>query len=112
MSGVVSRTCTELPEEGQDRDARSRPLDEYRDLPAYVLLGDPGSGKTTAFERECRAPGAAAHFVSARDFLVFDPGAHPEWSKGTFFIDGLDEMRAGSSDARTPLDGIRRRLDR
>ena len=111
MSGVVSRTCTELPEEGQDRDARSRPLEEYRDLPAYVLLGDPGSGKTTAFERERRAQGADAIFVSARDFLVFAE-AHPEWGKGTLFIDGLDEVRAGSSDARTPLDRIRRRLDR
>ena len=110
MSGVVSRTCTELPEEGQDRDARSRPLDEYRDLPAYVLLGDTGSGKTTAFERERGAPGADAIFVSARDFLVFAE-AHPEWGKGTLFIDGLDEVRAGSSDARTPLDRIRRRLE-
>ena len=110
MSGVVSRTCAEIPEDGQDRDARSRPLEEYRDLPAYVLLGDPGSGKTTAFERERGAPGADAIFVSARDFLVFAE-AHPEWGKGTLFIDGLDEVRAGSSDARTPLDRIRRRLE-
>ena len=110
MSGVVSRTCAEIPEDGQDRDARSRPLEEYRDLPAYMLLGDPGSGKTTAFERECGAPGADAIFVSARDFLVFAE-AHPEWGKRTLFIDGLDEVRAGSSDARTPLDRIRRRLE-
>ena len=112
MSCIVPRTCTEIPADGPDRDAMSRPLDEYRDVPAYVLLGDPGAGKTTAFERECGALGDAGSFVSARDFLAFDPESHPEWRKGTLFIDGLDEVRAGSPDARTPFDVIRRKLDR
>ena len=112
MSCFVPRTCTEIPADGQDRDARSRPLDEYRDVPAYVLLGDPGAGKTTAFERECGTLGTDGVFVSARDFLTFDPEKHPEWGRGTLFIDGLDEVRAGSPDARTSLDAIRRHLDR
>ena len=110
MSCVVPRTCTEIPDDGQDRDARSRPLAEYRDVPAYVLLGDPGAGKTTAFERECGAMGTDGVFVSARDFLTFDPESHPEWGSGTLFIDGLDEVRAGSPDARTSLDAIRGKL--
>lgn len=112
MSCIVSRTCTEIPVDGQDRDATSRPLDEYRDVPAYVLLGDPGAGKTTAFKREWEALGEGGSLVSARDFLTFDPEKHPEWGGGTLFIDGLDEVRAGSPDARTPLDAIRRHLDR
>ena len=112
MSCFVPRTCTEIPADGPDRDAMSRSLDEYRDVPAYVLLGDPGTGKTTAFERECGALGDAGSFVSARDFLTFDPESRPEWRKGTLFIDGLDEVRAGSPDARTPFDGIRCKLDR
>lgn len=111
MSCFVPRTCTEIPADGQDRDATSRPLDEYRDVPAYVLLGDPGVGKTTAFEREWEALEGAGSLVSARDFLTFDPDKHPEWGRGTLFIDGLDEVRAGSSDARTPLDAIRGKLD-
>ena len=111
MSCFVPRTCTEIPADGQDRDATSRPLDEYRDVPAYVLLGDPGAGKTTAFKRECEALGEGGSLVSARDFLAFDPEKHPEWGRGTLFIDGLDEVRAGSPDARTPLDVIRGKLD-
>ena len=112
MSCIVPRTCTEIPADGSDRDAMSRPLDEYRDVPAYVLLGDPGAGKTTAFERERKALGTDGVSVSARDFLTFDPESRPEWREGTLFIDGLDEVRAGASDARTPFDVIRGKLDR
>ena len=38
-------------------ERQSRPLKEYRDTPAYVLVGDPGAGKTTAFETEREALG-------------------------------------------------------
>ncbi|MCY4616615.1 MAG: hypothetical protein OXC71_09535 [Chloroflexi bacterium] len=86
-------------------------MDAFRSESAYVLLGDPGSGKTTAFKHECEELGAAAVFLDAREFLAFDPGQHPGWQGKTLFIDGLDEVRAGSSDARTPLDRIRSRLD-
>lgn len=112
MSCIVPRTCTEIPADGPARDAMSRPLDEYRDVPAYVLLGDPGAGKTTAFERERGALGTDGVFVSARDFLAFDLESRPEWREGTIFIDGLDEVRAGASDARTPFDAVRGKLDR
>ena len=111
MSRVVSRTCTEVPDNERDGEPGSRPLDVYRAAPAYVLLGDPGAGKTTAFERECEACGADGVPVSARDFLTFEQASHPEWRGQTLFIDGLDEVRAGSSDARVPLDAIRRNLD-
>ena len=36
----------------------------------------------------------------------------PEWRGATLFIDGLDEMRAGSTDGRTPLNAMRGRLAR
>ncbi len=111
MSRIVPRTCAEVPDNERDRAASSRALDAFRGETAYVLLGDPGSGKTTAFEREREACGADGVFVSARDFLAFEPGNHPEWGGKTLFIDGLDEVRAGSSDARAPLDAIRRNLD-
>ena len=113
MSVIVPRTCTEIPKDdtGLSDGPVSRPLGDLRDESAYVLLGDPGSGKSTAFEAECSAMGDDACLVTARDFLTFDPSDHPEWRDRTLFIDGLDEVRAGSVDARTPFDGIRRKLD-
>ena len=116
----VPRTCTPLPDErGSERAAaglpapaaESRPLAACRDASAYVLLGDPGAGKTTAFQRECAALGAEhARLVDARDFKR-DLAAQPVWHGKTLFIDGLDEVRAGSSDARTPFDAIHARLE-
>lgn len=108
----VDRTCIELTAgSGAADPAPRQSLSDLRDVPAYVLLGDPGAGKTTEFKRECYAAGDAALFVSARDFITFDPANRPEWQDKTLFIDGLDETRAGGVDGRTPLDGIRRRLD-
>jgi hypothetical protein len=85
-------------------------LSAHRDDSAYVLLGDPGAGKSTAFKCEYEALGGErAHLISARDFLTLAP--RTEWGDKTLFIDGLDEVRTGSSDARTPFDAIRARLD-
>ena len=111
---LIDRTCTEVRSAAKDqrRPREARPLKEYRDLPAYVLLGDPGAGKTTAFKTECETLGDRALRITARDFTTFDPGCHPEWRDKILFIDGLDEIRAASSDARTPFDEIRRRLDK
>ena len=89
----------------------SEPLAAYRDTAAWVLLGDPGAGKTTAFEAEASQSPESALCLSARDFLTFDPAHHPEWRERTLLIDGLDEVRAGQADARTPFDAIRARLD-
>lgn len=109
----VKRTCRELGAPGKERShpAPSKPVEEYRALPAYVLLGDPGMGKTTLFREESTALGLRAEYVTARDFITLDPDAHAEWRDRVLFIDGLDEVRAGSADARTPLDRIRARLD-
>ena len=112
MSCIVPRTCTEvLPNDAEPaRHAVSRPLADFRTARAYVLLGDPGSGKSTSFEAERDALGEdASPVISARNFLTFDRDG--EWCGKTLFIDGLDEVRAGSIDVRTPFDAIRRKLD-
>ena len=113
MSIIVSRTCTEISigNEDQHREKESRPLEAFRDVPAYVLLGDPGAGKTTAFKTECKELREKACLITARDFLTFEPQSHPEWRDKTLFIDGLDETRVGANDARTPFDQIRGCLD-
>ena len=113
MSIVVPRTCTVIADGDADpsRAGHPRPLEEFRSTPAYVLLGDPGSGKSTAFETEYEEVQEDASPVSASKFRARRLDCHPEWRARTLFIDGLDEIRAGSPDARTPLDEICERLD-
>ena len=111
MNDKVPRTCTEiLPQKQGHRE--SRPLKEFRSAAAYVLLGDPGSGKTTAFEDEYDALGESAHKISARKFLKLDVSNPPEWRNKTLYIDGLDEIRAGTIDVRTPFDDVLSKLDK
>ena len=111
----VSRTCTGIREMRGERreEAVSRPLEAFRSAPAYVLLGDPGAGKTTAFEMECEALGEEAYHlpVSADEFLSYDANDLPdEWRGKTMFIDGLDEVRAGSQDVAAQFREIRKIL--
>ena len=86
----------------------SLPLERFGDAGAYVLLGAPGSGKTTEFLRQAEESGG--RFVTARDFLTFDDDA--AWHGNTLFIDALDEVRAGCADGRTAMDAIRAKLAR
>lgn len=106
MSLIVSRTVTVV---GKKR-SRCAPLTDFRSRRAYVLLGDPGAGKTKAFETECRQH-ADGEFITARRFIRKSPDRMSEWEKKTLFIDGLDEVRAGSSDPRRQLDRILERLE-
>lgn len=112
MNKIVPRTCREILPQDSDQDKTSLPLKEFRSVAAYILMGDPGSGKTTAFKSECEALGDESCFITARDFLALDPDSHPEWRGKTLFIDGLDELRAGEYDARAALDKIRNRINR
>ena len=119
MNTVVRRTCTEPGDHASGGasgiglpGAVGRPLGEFRSTPAYVLLGDPGAGKTTEFDCESTELGDAALMLRARDFIELDLCSHPEWRDRILFIDGLDEMRAGKEDSRVPLGEIRNRLDR
>lgn len=99
---LVPRRATEV----RDGQHVTRTLAEWRDVEAYVLLGEPGAGKTESLRAEARASDGV--FVSARDFITL--GIKPEEAGKILFIDGLDEMRAGSADGRVPLDQIRARL--
>jgi hypothetical protein len=90
----------------RDGQRVSQPLDAWRELDAYVLLGDPGAGKSEALRAEAGRCGGK--YISARDFIAL--GIDAEEADTTLFIDGLDEMRAGSVDGGAPLDAIRARL--
>lgn len=87
--------------EAEERD--TRPLDAWREVGAYVLLGDPGAGKSVCFAEESRLSGGLT--VSARDVM---DGVAADVEPGTqVFIDGLDEIRVGTQDGLTPLGRIR-----
>ncbi len=99
----VPRRATALQADGHPD---IRPLADWRALDAYVLLGDPGAGKSESLRAESEASDGA--FVTARDFIAL--GIEPVDTGKTLFIDGLDEMRAGASDGGVPLDAIRAKL--
>ena len=81
----------------------SRPLADWSTADAYVLLGDPGAGKTWCFEAECAACNGLS--IPARDIVA---NIAPTEIRGkTVFIDALDEVRSGASDGRVPFDAIR-----
>ena len=110
VNDFIRRTCTDITGGGPGggRDRESYGLEAFGETSAYVLLGAPGSGKTTEFVREVGESGGV--YVTARDFLTFDRDS--EWRGATLFIDALDETRAGSTDGRTALDAIRAKLAR
>ena len=113
---IVDRTCRELLREAEDLTGGvtwgdPEPLSAFRSLAAYVLLGDPGAGKTTEFRREQEALGdESAVVVSARDLRTFEVHSQPDWWNKTLFIDGLDEARAGATNLGAALDDIRAKL--
>lgn len=82
-------------------------LSSFRDAPAWVLLGEPGSGKTTAFELEADASGGKHLRIS--EFILGD--IDEDWRGKTLFLDGLDEIRAGT-EGPSPAQRIRQQLKR
>lgn len=109
MTYVAPRTCT-VVNEGEEPDSAASgasPLSSHAETKAYVLIAEPGAGKTTSFKEEADSQGGM--YVTVRDFLTFN--ARPKWRGATLFLDGLDESRAGTEDGRTSLDRIRNKLD-
>ena len=99
---LVPRRAVELSNEHLGEPL---PLSHWRDISAYVLLAEPGAGKTEAFKVEAQESGGA--YTTVRDFVTLQSRTY----KAPIFIDGLDEMRAGANTRCGPMDEIRRRLD-
>ena len=82
-------------------------LQKFRILPAWVLLGEPGAGKSTAFESEAEAMGGRCLRIA--EFIHADPDE--SWNGKTLFLDGLDEIRAGAGND-SAIQLIRKQLKR
>ena len=82
-------------------------ISHYNDAQAWVLLGDPGAGKTDAFQALSQAENG--YYVSARDFVDKDL---PSNYRPPIFIDGLDEISSSPAMGTTALGQIRGKLQR
>lgn len=80
-------------------------LTQFKDVQAWVLIADPGSGKSDAFQTLAKAEGG--HYITARNFAEL--GVPTQWSQPVF-IDGLDEITGGNATGLTPLGRIRAKL--
>ena len=85
----------------------TEPITAYSAIHAWVLIGDPGAGKTDAFESLSQAEGG--QYISARDFVELDQTLDQH---SLVFIDGLDEISAGNAIGFTALGLIRAKLQK
>lgn len=89
MPLIVPRRAKSSP---RDASEQTRWLADWRDASAYVLLGDPGSGKTECMKAERAAVGG--RWIPA---TWIQEGLAPEvQSDDILFIDAVDEVRGGS----------------
>ncbi|EXI78803.1 MAG: hypothetical protein AW10_02793 [Candidatus Accumulibacter appositus] len=94
---IVPRRVREVKQDRQGSDpplgSPTQSLEEYREQAAWILLGEPGAGKSSAFEQEAEAHGGIVLAIAA-----FLEGVETEWQGKTLFLDGLDETRTGGGD--------------
>lgn len=82
-------------------------LTDFRAEHAWVLLGEPGAGKSTALKNEAEQTGG--QYLRIDEFIYLDPD--PAWQGKTLFLDGLDEVRASGTGAGLLLQ-LRNQLGR
>lgn len=81
------------------------PISHFSAVHAWVLIGNPGAGKTEVFKERSAAEGGI--YITARNFVDLEPP-----SVALLFIDGLDEIAAGNALGFTALGQIRTKLQR
>lgn len=79
-------------------------ISDLRGEYAWVLVGDPGSGKSTTFQDEAGQTGGC--YLTVADFLDLPPD--PSWRDGILFLDGFDEAQA--LEGRSTIRDLRKRL--
>lgn len=90
------------------QEQSTQPIAAFRQQAAYVLLGEPGSGKSRLFEEEAASLGASARLTTVRDFLRSEPNS--EDRHRVLFIDAMDEQRAAEGKVHQPLDQLIEKL--
>ncbi len=97
------KQLSQLPDGGTDTEAVG--LESLRSVPAWVLLGEPGAGKSEAFKSEAQA--ASGLHLTIAEFVYSD--IDKAWKEKILFLDGLDEVRA-SATAQSILFQVKSKL--
>lgn len=107
MTLVTRKVQAIREQQGAEALDPAQPLADFRSTPAWVLLGEPGAGKSQALSSEAKATNG--QYLTVADLLASDP--LPEgWRDRTLYIDALDEVRAAGSE--NPLARICNQLQR
>ncbi|MBW2739107.1 MAG: hypothetical protein JRE64_09735, partial [Deltaproteobacteria bacterium] len=105
---IVDRTFTKIYPQPEHSETIFSRISDYFDKSAIVVLGDPGSGKTTSFVEVGKIEPDAEYF-KIRDFLALSPS---RFQGKILYLDGIDEQRAKTLDGSGVLDQIRTQLDK
>jgi hypothetical protein len=97
------KQLSQLPDGESDTEAVS--LESLRSVPAWVLLGEPGAGKSEAFKAEAQADNGLRLTIAEFVYSDFDEA----WIEKCLFLDGLDEVRA-STTAQSILFQVKSKL--
>lgn len=95
----IAPRLVRLISEKSEEPTKPKALADYREASAWVLLGEPGAGKSETFKQEAEHCGG--EFLPIAEFIE-NPAA-PEWREKVLFLDGLDETRSGTGDQNTLL---------
>ena len=82
-------------------------LSNYSHVQGWVLIADPGAGKTDVFKS--LADDEGGHLITARNFIELEL---PVGWTAPLFIDGLDEASSGQGAGQTALGQIRSKLQK
>ena len=111
MKVIIERTVSQIePEDDWHFGKDILTLRDFESANCYVLLGEPGMGKTTEFNKEARRVHADLP-IPARQFISRNMKSHSGLREAPLFIDGLDEVRINGGDIANVLDKIISQLE-
>ncbi len=97
------KQLSQLPDGGSDTEAVG--VESLRLVPAWILLGEPGAGKSETFKSEAQATNG--QHLTIAEFVYSD--IDEAWKDKCLFLDGLDEVRA-SATAQSILLQVKSKL--
>jgi uncharacterized protein (DUF1778 family) len=107
---IIPRQALKLPKTDahtKQEDQTPVSISNLREQHAWVLLGEPGAGKSTTFQEEAQACGGM--FIPLVEFIHADNNNREDWKNKTLFLDGLDEVK---DDLQNTLLTIKIRLEK